>query len=297
MSRFALRAAVAGLCVAALGVAACGTDHRDSGKPQVVASTNVWGSVAQAVAGPDADVASIISDPAADPHSFESAPADAARVTDADLVVYNGGGYDSFIDKILAAEPAKRTVQAYELRADKNDDNEHVWYDIPTVTAVTAKIATELGDVDPTHRQGYADRAKDFDNRLREVSAAIQRIAAGAPHAPVAQTEPIAHYLLLAAGVVDLTPHGFEHAIEDGTDPSPSDVAATRDLLTGRKVRALVYNSQTEDKLTKDIRTTAQAADIPVVAMTETLPAGVDYLEWQLRNAESLSVALHSEAQ
>ena len=59
----------------------------------VVATTNVWGSVASAVAGPGVEVRSIIQDPAADPHSYESTPADAAAINlqpDAQLWPWHG---------------------------------------------------------------------------------------------------------------------------------------------------------------------------------------------------------------
>ena len=130
-----------------------------------------------AVAGPDADVTSIVTDPTADPHSYESSPADAAAVIDADLVVFNGGGYDEFVEKILADEPDKPTVEAVTLlpesasaganvshrrpehthdEEDRHDHgvvNEHVWYDVAAVGAVADRVATELGTLDPRQRR------------------------------------------------------------------------------------------------------------------------------------------------
>src|SRR5690349_16499896 len=100
----AIRAAVGlalstGLIAGAVG---CSQDHKAASdhKASVVASTNVWGSVASAIAGDHASVKSIISNPAQDPHSFEATPSDAAAITDATLVVYNGGGYDHWVDEI-----------------------------------------------------------------------------------------------------------------------------------------------------------------------------------------------------
>lgn len=270
---------------------ACGGSSTGSDGVSVVASTNVWGSVAQAVAGGDAEVTSLISDPAADPHSYEVSPAQTAKISDADLVVFNGGHYDEFVEKAVSGK-GKRTVEAFELRADKGDENEHVWYDVSTVAAVADRIAAQLGEVDAAHAAGYAERATAFKERLAGISAVTGKIAAERPGVPVAQTEPIAHYLLRAAKAEDRTPHEFQEAIEQETDPAPAAVAATRDLLTGKQVRALVYNVQTEDKISKDLRATAQAAGIPVVEVTETLPEGVDYIQWQTANADALAAAL-----
>ncbi|WP_244192528.1 metal ABC transporter solute-binding protein, Zn/Mn family [Dietzia lutea] len=100
--------ALAALAVTLLGagsLAACGTDGQaatgEGDGPEVVASTTVYADIAEQVAGDNATVESVISDPAADPHSYEASPTDAAAVATADLVVYNGAGYDGFVDLAL----------------------------------------------------------------------------------------------------------------------------------------------------------------------------------------------------
>ncbi|WP_280232254.1 metal ABC transporter solute-binding protein, Zn/Mn family [Nocardia cyriacigeorgica] len=277
-----------------LGLTACGSSSGDaSGKPSVVASTNVWGDIAATIAGPDAAVESIITDPAADPHSHETSAVESAKITDADLLVYNGGGYDEFMEKAVAGKD-KRTVDAFDSRAEdiRADENEHVWYDVDTVALVADRIAQALGEIDPEHAAAYTDRATAFRGQLGAISSITATVATAHPGTPVMQTEPLAHYLLLDAGAVDLTPHDYQEAIEQETDPAPAAVAATRDLITGKQVRTLVYNIQTQDKTSKDLRASAESAGIPVVEVTETLPEGVDYIAWQTANARSLASAL-----
>ncbi|MBF6539155.1 zinc ABC transporter substrate-binding protein [Nocardia farcinica] len=316
----------AGIALGAVTIAAataCSGGSDGGERITVVASTNVWGDIAAAVAGPDAEVRSLISDPAADPHSYEVTAVQAAELSDADLIVYNGGHYDEFIDKAIGGKN-KRTVNAVAIAgggadehghdhgaegdaqaapADGHDhgnhehdahehDNEHVWYDTHVAGEVAERIADSLGELDPDHRQAYADRAAAFTARLAGIDAVVDRIAAEHPNQPVVQTEPLAQYLVLAAKADDRTPHEFQEAIEQGTDPSPAAVAAVRDLITTKQVRALIYNVQTEDKITKDIRALADTAGIAVVEVTETLPEGLDYIQWQTRNAEALATAL-----
>lgn len=290
-TRFAISCAgIAVGVVSALTLSACaGSD--DDGRPSVVASTDVWADIAAAVAGPDAAVRALITDPSADPHSHETSAVESAALSDADLVVFNGGGYDEFAEKAVAGT-GKRTVDAFALRADQSDDNEHVWYDVRTVDVVADRIAAQLGELDPDKAAAYAERATTFKNRLAAVTAITGKLAAEHPRTPVLQTEPLAHYLVAAAGADDLTPHEFQEAIEQETDPAPAAVAATQDLLTGKRVRALIYNVQTEDKITKDLRATAQHAGVTVVEVTETLPDGVDYIQWQTKNAQALAAAL-----
>ncbi|MGW6692530.1 metal ABC transporter solute-binding protein, Zn/Mn family [Rhodococcus sp. NPDC054953] len=316
--------------VTVLGLSACGTAASDAagdGRIQVVASTNVWGSVATAVAGEHADVTALIDEPSADPHSYEASPRDAAALTDADLVVHNGGGYDEFIDDILAALPDKPAVTAVDLLGIESDlhagddhaghdtaapaddteagdghghshggSNEHVWFDVPTVDSVAHRVATELAALDPANAAAYTANAEAFHGKLHSVADVTAGIAARHPGTAIAQTEPIAHYLLAAAGLRDETPADFTRAIEEGNDPPPAAIAATRDLLAGKKVSVLVYNGQTEDKVTRSIREVAEAAGIPVVEVTETLPDGIDYVQWQIGTAERLAQALDGAA-
>ncbi|MCP2278314.1 zinc/manganese transport system substrate-binding protein [Nocardia amikacinitolerans] len=288
-SRIALKFAGAAVGMALLLTACGGSDASD--KPEVVASTNVWGTIAAAVAGPDATVTSLITDPAADPHSHETSAVESAKISDADLIVYNGGGYDEFVEKAISGKD-KRTVDAFESRPDKADENEHVWYDVRTVGAVADQIATALGEIDSAHAADYTARAATFKTQLAGITAATGAIAAAHPKTPVLQTEPLAHYLLRAAGAEDRTPHEFQEAIEQETDPAPAAVAETRDLLTGKQVRALIYNVQTEDKITRDLRGLAESNGVAVVEVTETLPEGMDYIQWQTKNTEALAKAL-----
>ncbi|MET8422993.1 zinc ABC transporter substrate-binding protein [Nocardia sp. NPDC004860] len=301
----------AGLATVAT-VTACGS-AKSSDQPTVVTSTNVWGDITRAVAGPDVTVESIIDDPTVDPHSFEVSPVDAAKITDAKLVVYNGGHYDEFIDKAIAGRNTK-TVNAFDIATGgdhahesgsaaptsarteaaghDHEANEHVWYDLHQVGHIAQHIADALGEIDPGHRQAFADRAAAFAAQLAPIEAVTAKIAAEHPNQPVLQTEPLAAYLLTAAKADDRTPHAFQEAVEQGTDPAPQDVATVRDLLSAKQVRALVYNIQTEDKLTKDLRATADKSGVTVVEVTETLPKGLDYVTWMTNNAQSLAKAL-----
>ncbi len=264
--------------------------------PTVVASTDVWGSVAQAVAGDHATVTSIITSASADPHSFEASPANAAAIADASLVVYNGGGYDHWVDDVLSSHPGVASIDAYSLLqappGEPQPANEHVFYDLDTAKAVAAKIADRLAQDDPTHAADYQANAAAFDRSVDGIAQTERAIGTAHPGAAVAATEPGAHYLLVAAGLTDKTPEGFTAAVEQDTDPAPVDVAAMLDLISHREVAAVVFNDQTITEVTKQVRAAAQSAGVPVVTVTETLPAGSDYLTWQRDTANRLSTAL-----
>ena len=260
----------------------------------VVASTNVWGSIVSAIAGPGVTVDSIIKDPTADPHSYESTPADAAAISHADLVVWNGGGYDDFAQKAIDAAPEVKgkAIEAFALKPEKADDNEHVWFDPPVVKGVVTQVADRLSAVEPTQAAALHQRAQTFTAKVDDEAAKLAKIGQAKPGSTVLSTEPIAHYLLATAGVADTTPTPFVEAIENESDPAPAALKQVDDALSGHQVRALVFNPQTETPVTQGIRATAQGAGLPVVDVTETLPNGQDYLRWLDGNRTALAAAL-----
>jgi zinc/manganese transport system substrate-binding protein len=293
--------AVFGVALVAVVAAGCSRDstaHHGHGAATVVASTDVWGSVASAVTGEHATVKSILNSAVDDPHSFEASPADAAEIIDASLVVYNGGGYDHWVDDVLGDHPDVATVDAYSLlTATEQPANEHVFYDPGTAKAVAAKIADRLAEVDAAHADVYRGNAAEFGKQADTILESERAIGKAHPGAAVVATEPVAHYLLFNTGVIDRTPTGFANAAEEGDDPSPADVAAVLDLINSRQVSALVVNPQTESAATKQIEDAARSASVPIVTVTETLPEGSDYLTWQRQTVDQLARQLDSAHQ
>ncbi|HEY0501808.1 MAG TPA: zinc ABC transporter substrate-binding protein [Kutzneria sp.] len=288
-------AGVAALAMAAVTAAACGSGAAApaDGKIKVVASTDVWGSVVKAVGGDDVNVTSIIDDPTKDPHDYEVKPADTAAVAGAQLLVSNGMGYDEFFAKTVSTVgKGKPSVVAFEVSGKQQaaDTNEHLFYDLPTVQKVADKIAADLGGIDGAKKATFDTNAKAFDSKIDELITRIGRIPAGKK---VVVTEPVANYLLVAGNVADATPKAFEEAVEAGTDIPVAAVAETNALINNRQVDALVNNAQTETDLTNQLKSKAATAGIPVVDVTETLPAGTtDYVGWIGKEVDALSKAL-----
>jgi zinc/manganese transport system substrate-binding protein len=297
-------ASVAALCTAgALALAACDSSPPAAPAPggplTVVTSTNVYGSIAEAVGGPAVTVQSLISDPAADPHEYEATPAAAAKVAGAKVVVFNGGGYDDWMSKLVGAGGGSRTVidvtdlSGLRTAANQNDVNEHVWYDLPTVRTLVTTLATDFGTADPANAATYTANAAAFTAKLNGLAARTKAIAAAHAGARVAVTEPVPGYLLAAAGLTDVTPPEFSEAIEEDTDPPAAVLQRTLALFSTDPVKALVLNAQTETPTTDQVKQAAQTAGVPVVDVTETLPAGApDYVTWMGAEIDALAAAL-----
>lgn len=106
------------LSASALALAGCAgspapaatTPGGDDGTLQVVASTNVYGQIAEALGAGRVEVTSIISSLSQDPHAYEASAQDQLSVSRADVLIVNGGGYDSFMDALIDGSGATAPV-------------------------------------------------------------------------------------------------------------------------------------------------------------------------------------------
>ncbi|WP_212756117.1 metal ABC transporter solute-binding protein, Zn/Mn family [Flexivirga aerilata] len=262
----------------------------------VVASTNVYGSVAQQVGGDRVRVTSILSDPNVDPHGYDSSAKTAVDVAKAKLVVDNGLGYDDFMQDLLKGAPGgDRSVvtAATVLGVTGKDANPHLWYDTAQMPKVANAIRDALSKIDPKHSSDYAAGAKAFAQGMKPVDDTVRTMRDEFAGTKVAYTERVAGYLIDEAGLKLGIPAGFTTAVEEGDDPSPADTVAFDKALTTRTVKALLYNGQVTDKQTDQLRSLATKSGVPVVAVTETMPTDArDYQSWQLGQAKALLAAL-----
>jgi zinc/manganese transport system substrate-binding protein len=262
----------------------------------IVASTNVWGNVAQQIGGDQVQVTSFISDPSADPHEYQASPRNQLALSNAAVVIENGGGYDDFMDTMISAAGSKATVlNAVKLSGKQPVDgelNEHVWYDFPTTQKVVDALVAALSKADPAGAQGYSSRAATFEQDLATMEAQEKTISAKANGAAVAITEPVPLYMLEASGFTNKTPEAFSEAVEGGTDAPAAVLQQTLKLFDDHQVKALVYNEQTSDPQTETVLNQAKKDNVAVVPVTETLPDGKTYQTWMTDNLNALAAVV-----
>jgi zinc/manganese transport system substrate-binding protein len=263
----------------------------------VVAAENFWGNITGQLGGHDVVVTSLITDPNADPHLFETNAVDAAKLAQAQVVIENGAGYDTWMGSLLGADSGHpRIVNAASvLHVGGSDPNPHLWYNIPRVTTVAAAIAAALTKAAPQDAATFAANLARFDASLAPLRSTLASIKQHFHNVSVAYTERVPGYLLAAADLDVKTPPGFARAIEDGVDPSPADTLAMQQLIINHDINVLLYNVQTVTPVTSQMRTLARQHGIPIVGVSETLPAGVaTYQQWQQSQLTALLHALQS---
>lgn len=275
---------------------------------EVTTSTDVYGDVAQAIGGDRIHVTPIIHSVSQDPHSYEATAQDKLAVSKAKVLIENGGGYDDFFKTLVGDSSTgdQRLINVTDLSGlapqaglaspgaapETHEFNEHLWYNFQTMAATADAITEELSRVDPGGASSYAANADRFKAGLGKLKDRTAGLKASHEGEAVAITEPVPLYLLEAAGLLNKTPEEFSHAIEEGQDVPVTVLQETQDLISGKAVKMLAYNDQTEGPQTKKLKDTATAAGVPVVDFTETLPEGKNYLQWMGENVDHLEKAL-----
>jgi zinc/manganese transport system substrate-binding protein len=266
---------------------------------EVIGAENEYASVIAQIGGKYVHADSIMSNPTTDPHTFEASPTVAREISSAKLVVQNGVGYDRWATTIenAAPDPSRKVINVQQLLGlPDSTPNPHLWYQPATMPKVASAIATDLAAIDPAHAAYYKANAATFTASLAGWNQAIASFKAKYPGTPVATTEPVADFLLTAAGADNLTPWTFQADVMNGVDPSPQDVATEKALFTGHKVKVFLYNQQVTDSLTQSFIAAAQSAGVPVVGVYETMPTpGYDYQSWMLAEVNDLTKAVASK--
>ena len=285
----------------ALLASACSSASPASSGGRIVAvgAENEYANVIAQIGGNYVQVSAIMSNPNTDPHTFEASASVARLVSAAQLVVQNGVGYDAFMNTIenAAASSSRKVIVVQDLLGLPADTpNPHLWYKPQTMPAVANAVAADLAALSPAHAAYFKANAAAFIASLTAWDDAMAAFKARYPGTPVATTEPVADYMLQAAGADIMTPWALQADIMNGTDPSAQDVAVERSLFTQHKVKVFLYNQQVTDSLTESFIALAQANGIPVVGVYETMPVpGYDYQSWMLAEVQDLQQAVVSQ--
>ncbi|PJJ65332.1 metal ABC transporter solute-binding protein, Zn/Mn family [Compostimonas suwonensis] len=304
---FAVPALAAASALVLAGCAATPSDEAGSSADStgstiaIVASTNVYGDIAEQIGGDLVSVTSIIDSPDKDPHEYEADARNQLVLSKAQIVIENGGGYDDFVDTMLsAADNADAVVlnaadiSGYDQEPADGEFNEHVWYDFPTVEKVAGELVSALTQIDPDGAASFEANAQSFTDALGDLEAREAQLEASFAGGGVAITEPVPLYMLDAIGLVNKTPAEFSEAIEEDTDVAPAILQQTEDVFTAGSPVILVYNEQTTGPQTEAVLAAADANGAPVVPVTETLPDGQDYLGWMGATLDAIQAALET---
>ena len=270
-----------------------------SGVIHVVAAENFWGSLITQLGGTRVSVTSIVSDPNADPHEYESNTANAIAIANAQFVIINGAGYDTWAQQLIAARntPHQVVLNVQELINQPGDANPHFWYSPTYVNETVKAMYQDLVSIDPSHASYYTQQYDALKASLAVYNGRIAEIKQQFGGVKVASTEGILVYLANATGLDLVSPPAFMEAVSEGNDPPAQSIVQFDQLITNGTVKVLVYNAQTVTPLTQSTKALASQYNIPIVPVTETIqPPDASFQVWMNAQLIILQNALNQQA-
>ena len=257
----------------------------NSDKVSIVTTTNVYADIAKNVVGKYGSVQAIIKNSATDPHDFEPTTADAKELTKANIIVANGLGYDTWMNKLASSVSKKPVLVGEDLMGLKKGDNPHIWYDLDMPTKYVNYLVKRLSKLDKKHAAYFKENG---DKYLAKV-AKIKQIAKSTDkknNKPVFVSEPVFDYGLEEAGY-KIGDKEFEEAIENGTDPSPKTINKMTNEIKDKKIAFFVNNTQASSSTVKTFVKLAKENGVPILNVRE--PNHMTYLDWMRENYQNLA--------
>jgi len=273
---------------------AAGVDAQPAPKVTVVAAENFYGDIARQIGGDRVSVTSLLSEANADPREFAPDRADLAAVAGADVVIENGAGYDPWMDALLSASPrASRIVLVcYSVAPDRMPENGYIWYGVDNAGSAADALMAALSKLRPDDAALFWKNNQDFHRSLVDIKRMFAIISARWGGAPVGLTENLFLYQTRPLGLRVLTPAEYQKAVGEGTDPPAEAAAEAENQIMDHRIRLLIANGQNASTASQKVQDEARQAGIPVVEVTETMPAGDSYQSWMLKQLDEIQAAL-----
>ncbi|WP_225425352.1 metal ABC transporter solute-binding protein, Zn/Mn family [Apilactobacillus timberlakei] len=270
-------------CVSIVLVGCGNNKSSHSDKIRIVTSTDIYGQAARAVAGSKAQVNSIINNPNVDPHDYQPTIKVAENISNANVVIYNGLGYDSWIEPLT--QNTKKHTKLLNVGANllnkKTGDNPHVWYFSKTMIKLTNEIAKTLSNKDPANKTYYFHNARKYINTFSPIQHKIKQLKSNKSKILVDVSEPVFDYSLKEMGY-QVKDGGYSKAVENGTDPTPNEIRSVQLDIIHHKIAFFVENTQASDSIVDNLVQLAKKHKVPVVKVTETMPNNTTYQKWML---------------
>lgn len=246
-------------------LAACSTSNQarvsgtNSGPIQVATTISTLNSLVKGVGGNRVRVQSIVP-VGASPETFQPTPQSVAMVSDAQLLVENGAGLETWMQGLLENARASAKIVDCSAGLPVKGSNPHLWMDPVNAKHYVGQIRNALTSLDPQHRADYARNAMAYDAQLDALTAWIRSQIAPIPKSR--RLLVVFHnawqyyddrFGIKTLGIIEEAP---------GQEPNPRDFGRTVDLAKRYHVGAIFGEPEYSPKLAM---TLAHDAGVPVV--------------------------------
>lgn len=229
-------------------------------------------------------------------HDYQLTTADMKTLSTADVFVVNGGGMESFLEKVASENKKLKIVDAsnrddINFLKDGDEINPHVWLSVTYSIAQVKAITSELCQIDPDHADLYRKNALDYVMKLEKLKEEMHAELDGLPHKDIVTFHEAFPYLAKEFGlhIVSVIER------EPGTEPTPKELEDTIAQVNSLPVKVLFTEPQYSPTAAKTIAeaTGAKLYELDPVVTGEATPEAADaYINDMKKNMEVLKEAL-----
>lgn len=255
----------------------------------IVAAESFYGDVANQLGHPYVTVTSVMNNPNQDPHLFSASPKIAILLHQADIIIENGVGYDSWMSRLYQSSNKAILLNVGKLVHKTPGMNPHIWYDPQTMPVFAQVFTQKLIQCDPNHKTVYQKNLAIFLKKAQTYQIHVSQVREKVSGMMITATEPIVGYLVQALGLHMLN-NTFQQDIMNETDLTPGEIIHFEESLRDQKtpIKLFIYNKQVSDPTTNQLKKLASQNHISILGVSETMPPHKHYYSWMNETLKAL---------
>jgi zinc transport system substrate-binding protein len=233
-----------------------------------------------------------------EPHDLELKASQVRDLSDADLVIYMGSGFQPAVDDVAGQLDADHRLDALEGRdllrgtpeegeADASQTDPHIWLDPSIMATIVDDVATRLAEIDPDHADQFDANSAVLQEELASLDEEFRAGLNNCDRHDIVTSHAAFAYMAAAYGLEQVSVAG----IDPESEPTPGRLAEVARFVTDNGVTTIFF----EELAPQDVADTLAretGAKIEVLTPIETQPSNGTYLDAMEANLAALREAL-----
>lgn len=272
------------IMILSLFLSSCGKVEEKSDKPQVYTSFYAMYDFARTIGGDDIDLYNVVPT-GTEPHDFEPTAADMAKLSKADVFIYNGMGIDEWAEKVADTLPENVSILRTTEEISTDGSDPHVWLSLKNAKAQLEAVSGALSEADSANAQKYAERLTEYFEKIDALETEYKN--AGLSGKKLFVTHGAYGYLCDDFGMEQVALEG----ISGDSDPSPAQMAKIVDEIKAEGAKCIFYDPLEGDKMANAVAKEAGIEALPLYTF-EGDSEDRDYITIMQTNLEQLKKSL-----
>lgn len=286
------------LIILTFALCGCGSEKKDDDKLKIVTSFYPMYldalNITRGVSG--VEVVNLTPPQTGCLHDYQLTPEDMKVLETADILIVNGLGMESFLDKVIETHPNLKIIDASDSPEivpimEDGVPNPHVWTSLTYSIQQVKNILRQLSELDLDRADKYRMHALEYVDELTTLRDEMHLSLTMLPNKDIVTFHEAfpyfaAEFNLNIVAVIEREP---------GTEPTPQELAETIEKINSLPVKVIFTEPQYSPKAAETIarETGAQIFELDPIVTGEAKPENLmDYVDRMLNNLIILTKAL-----